>query len=134
MGAEREIKVPPCRWPTGAFERPAHVGPFRPGQDRSVELIEHEPDDAVALLIQAADTIQTRGEERDQPGGERSMARAIAMFNALKGTNLSETDGWDFMECLKMSRAQGGAYRADDYTDRIGYAALAAESAAKTNK
>lgn len=103
------------------------------GPRDSVQVIEHEPDDAVALLVHAADTIQTRGTERDQPDGERSMARTVAMFNALKGTNLSETDGWDFMECLKMARAQGGAYKADDYTDRIGYAALAAESAAKAN-
>lgn len=57
------------------------------------------------------------------------MSRAVGAFNALKGTNMSETDGWLFMVLLKMSRAQQGKYHSDDYLDIVGYSALLAEAA-----
>ncbi len=64
---------------------------------------------------------------RDSDTGERSMARTVAAFNAVYGTNLTETQGWNFMELLKMARSSQGAYVADDFDDKVAYAALAAE-------
>lgn len=82
---------------------------------------------ADALLLAAAEAIRQRAALRDLPEGERSMARAIAAYNALTGANLSELDGWLFMCILKLSRATAGEAHIDDYTDLAGYAALAAE-------
>lgn len=89
------------------------------------------PTTASGVLYQAASTIQSRGEERDRADGERSMAATVAAFNALFGTKLTETQGWRFMELLKMSRAAGGRYNYDDFLDGTAYAALAAECESK---
>lgn len=77
----------------------------------------------------AGELIQERGAEREQAGGERSMARAIAAFNAMEGTGLTEEQGWRFMRYLKDARKKGGCYTEDDYMDCIAYAALEAECA-----
>lgn len=84
---------------------------------------------AKRLLDLAANLIDSRGAERDQPEGERSMGRTVAAFNALTGKDLTEKDGWLFMLVLKQARAYGGTFRADDYHDTIGYSALLGESA-----
>ena len=88
--------------------------------------------DASAYLEQALKEIEDRATSRDQPDGERSMSRAVAAFNALYDTRLTETQGWQFMSLLKKARGSQGAHREDDYTDDVAYAALAAESAAET--
>lgn len=99
-------------------------------------------DGAATFLRRATEAIEARGVVRDQPTGERSMARTVAMFNALmsndtpdtmtKGANeLSELDGWRFMICLKLARSVGGQFNPDDYIDMAGYAALAGECAAR---
>lgn len=85
--------------------------------------------DAIALLHQAAAQIVNRADQRNCPNGERSMARTVALFNALTGFSLSELDGWQFMQCLKLARSRAGRYVADDYIDNAAYAALAAETA-----
>jgi hypothetical protein len=89
------------------------------------------------LLRQAAATIEERGKQRDDAEGERSMRRAVGMFNAMVDGRpypaegfISELDGWLFMCCLKMARATAGKLCVDDYIDLAGYAALAAECAA----
>jgi len=84
---------------------------------------------ADGLLRDAAIQIEQRAASRDMPGGERSMARAVAAFNSLVGgdVRLSELEGWLFMCCLKMARATAGDINIDDYIDLAGYAALAAE-------
>ena len=82
---------------------------------------------AVETLRRAADLIEQRGKQRDSDTGERSMARTVAAFNAIYSTNLTETQGWHFMELLKMARSSQGAYVADDFDDKVAYAALAAE-------
>lgn len=92
------------------------------------------PADAPSILIEAADCIGSRAAERDQDS-ERSMSRAVAMFNAWRGGDgadcghLSERDGWVFMALLKLSRAAGGDHRLDDYVDGAAYVALAGECA-----
>ena len=85
---------------------------------------------ATDYLSQAHVEMEDRAASRDQPGGERSMSRAVEAFNTLYGTTLTETQGWQFMSLLKKARGAAGDYREDDYTDDVAYAALAAESAA----
>jgi hypothetical protein len=87
--------------------------------------------DAVSILVDAADAISHRAAQRDQPDGERSMGRCVQAFNALFGTTLTETQGWQFMALLKIARSTGGALHMDDHTDHAAYAALAGECAAR---
>ncbi len=82
------------------------------------------------LLIQAADEMADRAARYDAPTGERSMAAAVAAFNALTGTALSVADGWTFMVLVKLSRAQAGPTHLDNHVDAAAYAALAGEAAA----
>lgn len=88
------------------------------------------------FLLEAADTIGQRAAERDRAEGERSMRRAVRIFNELRAGTcvngsgaLTERDGWLFMACLKLARMQGGKYRRDDYVDGAAYIALAGECA-----
>jgi len=83
---------------------------------------------ATTILRTAADVIDQRAALRDTPNGERSMARAVAAYNALTGQNLTVLDGWFFMCVLKLARATAGQPHLDDYTDLAGYAALAGEA------
>lgn len=89
----------------------------------------HAPTAAQDFLLAAADAIQQRAEQRDHADGERSIPRAVAMFNELTGHRLTQREGWVFMALLKLSRAQGGRYHADDYVDATGYLGLAGEAA-----
>lgn len=88
---------------------------------------------APAILALGAQALQDRASSRDQPGGERSMARAVDMFNAYAGGDrrMSETDGWMFMVFLKAARAVQGKVNEDDYIDGAAYFALAGESATR---
>lgn len=88
--------------------------------------------DAATVLKEASALVGQRGAERDKPDGERSMLATVKAFNAITGHQLTETDGWHFMELLKMARAYGGSYRQDDYDDKTAYSALAAEAAHAT--
>lgn len=91
----------------------------------------HTHADAPALLIEAADTIGNRAAERDSEDGERSMARAVHMFNIWRGQHrqgvVTEYEGWMFMVFLKLARAAEGKHRRDDYIDGAAYLALACE-------
>lgn len=73
--------------------------------------------------------MRDRAVQRDSDEGERSMARAVAAFNAQEGTNLTEAQGWRFMIQLKYARAVNGVFVADDYEDMAAYAGLAGEAA-----
>lgn len=84
---------------------------------------------AEQLVQDALDIMKERGATRDKPQGERAMAATVAAFNAVTGRNLTETEGWKFMMCLKLGRAAQGKFHADDYHDLIGYSALTAECA-----
>lgn len=86
---------------------------------------------ADTILHNAATEMQDRAASRDTPEGERSMGRCVKAFNAMFGTELTETQGWQFMELLKMARSVGGEFRLDDFTDGVAYAALAGESEAR---
>lgn len=86
---------------------------------------------ASTILHNAAAEMQDRAASRDTPEGERSMGRCVKAFNAMFGTELTETQGWQFMELLKMARSAGGEFRLDDFTDGVAYAALAGECEAR---
>ena len=83
------------------------------------------------ILNKAAEHMEERAATYDQQGGERSIHKTVAMFNTLTEHGLTEEQGWLFMVCLKMVRAQQGRYRADSYEDGAAYFALAGESAAQ---
>lgn len=86
---------------------------------------------AAEILRKGAQHIEDRAAARDQPTGERSMARTVGAFNALTGHALTERDGWLFMVALKAARACASpAGVPDDYEDMAAYAALAGESVA----
>jgi len=86
---------------------------------------------ASGILNTAANHLQERASTYDQLQGERSIGKTVAMFNTLTGVGLTDEQGWLFMVCLKMVRAQQGRYRADSYEDGAAYFALAGESAAQ---
>lgn len=86
---------------------------------------------AAHILQTAAKHMEDRAATYDQQGGERSIHKTVTMFNILTGAGLTDEQGWLFMTCLKMVRAQQGRYRADSYEDGAAYFALAGESAAQ---
>ena len=86
---------------------------------------------ASGILAQAAAEMKDRGATYDQPQGERSMGKTVAAFAAVTGVHMSEQQGWQFMELLKMVRSNQGSYRADSFVDGAAYASLAGEAAAK---
>lgn len=81
------------------------------------------------FLERGVNHMRDRAVQRDSDAGERSMARAVAAFNAQEGTNLTEAQGWRFMIQLKYARAVNGVFVADDYEDLAAYAGLAGEAA-----
>lgn len=94
-------------------------------------LKEPYPVTAADILHTAAKHMQDRAATYDQPQGERSISKTVTMFNTLTEHGLTEEQGWLFMTCLKMVRAQAGRYRSDSYEDGAAYFALAGESAAQ---
>ena len=89
---------------------------------------------ASEMLNKSAKLIATRGTQRDQATGERSMLKTVKCFNELTGSTLTEREGWMFMVMLKAVRAQYGTYVSDDYEDMAAYAALANECCANDIK
>lgn len=81
------------------------------------------------FLERGVNHMRDRAVQRDSDAGERSMARAVAAFNAQEGTNLTEVQGWRFMIQLKYARAVNGVFVADDYEDMAAYVGLAGEAA-----
>lgn len=79
------------------------------------------------ILQTAAQQIDARAAIRDLPQGERSMARCVAIFNAATGRDLSEGEGWLFMQALKIARSLQGELHIDDYIDEAAYGALRCE-------
>ena len=86
---------------------------------------------AASMLTAALGHMEDRAKTYDAPGGERSMGKTVAAFNVITGLELTEEQGWLFMEILKQVRSQQGNYRADNYEDMVAYAALRGECAAR---
>lgn len=84
---------------------------------------------APELLGRAAAHMHDRASTYDTPGGERSMGKAVAAFNAITGNKLTESEGWLLMQVLKDVRLfTRSEYHADSAEDCISYAALKAEA------
>ena len=83
------------------------------------------------FLKQGISEMENRATTYDAAGGERSMAKTVAMFNAMTGFNLSEEQGWKFMCCLKLVRSEQGKFKADNFVDGAAYFGLAGETASK---
>lgn len=84
------------------------------------------------ILKAAATHMEDRAKLYDKPEGERSMPPTVAAFNAVTGHNLTEEQGWLFMELLKCVRAEHNGYRSDNYEDGAAYVALKGEAAARS--
>lgn len=86
---------------------------------------------APEILDAAAGHLRDRASTYDKPEGERSMAQTVAIFNQFHGLNLTETQGWHFLQVLKdvryFSRAE---HHQDSAEDCVAYAALKAEAGA----
>jgi hypothetical protein len=89
---------------------------------------------AVSFLENGVKILGERAALRDQPNGERSMAKTVAIFNAWTGNNLSVEDGWRFMIALKQAREIQGFFNADDYEDGANYFALLGEEESANEK
>lgn len=88
-----------------------------------------EPETAPQFLATAADTLEQRGKQYDQPAGERSMGKCVQAFNTITGQSLSEAEGWLLLQLLKDVRQwQRPGYHQDSAEDCIAYAALKAEA------
>lgn len=89
------------------------------------------PITAPMILDKAAQHMRDRATTYDKPGGERSMAKTIAVFNAFHGTNLTEEQGWHMMQILKDVRFfTSKTYHADSAEDSVAYGGLKAEARA----
>lgn len=93
--------------------------------------IDDDLDSAHGILEQAVMEMQDRAKTYDKPQGERSMRATVAAFAHVTGVSMTEQQGWQFMEVLKMVRSNQGAYRADSFVDGAAYAALAGEAASR---
>lgn len=81
-------------------------------------------------FLQAAIDVQTeRAKEYDSPEGERSMGRTVAAFNAVTGRDLTEAEGWLFLQTLKDVRQWSAkGYHHDSALDGVSYSSLKAEA------
>lgn len=82
---------------------------------------------ASTLLQEGQDILKARAALRDSGEGERSMARAVAIFNVWTDSTMSEENGWRFMISLKQAREIQGDFHKDDYVDLASYSALLGE-------
>ena len=99
------------------------------------EISDNEYETAPVFLKAAAKHMDDRASTYDKPEGERSMAQTVAIFNLFHGTNLTEAQGWHFMETIKNVRffTKQGFHR-DSGEDAIAYAALKTEAKQKEGK
>ena len=84
------------------------------------------------FLEAAKGHLEARAATYDKPTGERSMERTVKTFTALTDIQLTEEQGWLFLEVLKQVRSLQGKFKADNYEDLAGYAALRGETAARS--
>lgn len=84
------------------------------------------------VLDAAAKHMRDRAATYDKPEGERSMLQTVKVFNAFHGTELTEAQGWHFMQVLKDVRMfTRDGYHADSGEDGVAYAALKCEAKAQ---
>lgn len=76
----------------------------------------------------AVEILAERGSENGYDNKEeRSAAKIAQVFNIVSGRDLTESEAWLFMMCLKLVR-EGGKHQDDNCVDLANYAFLRAES------
>ncbi len=96
------------------------------------ESVTHTLGTANHYLRRAAEIMEERGKQYDQPEGERSMGKCVAAFNIVTGHTLTEAEGWLLLQILKDVRQwQRPGFHQDSADDCIAYAALKAEAKQK---
>jgi hypothetical protein len=85
---------------------------------------------APAILQKVADTLLQRAKQYDKPEGERSIKKAVVVFNLITGKTLREDEGWLFMQILKDIRLYSNTkeFHEDSAIDNVAYSALKAEA------
>lgn len=84
---------------------------------------------APELLRAAEHHMLDRAATYDKPEGERSMAATVKVFTLITGRELRESEGWLFMEILKLVRSEQCAEpHRDSIEDNVAYAALYGEA------
>lgn len=88
---------------------------------------------APSILEAAATHMRDRAATYDKPEGERSMSKTVEIFNAFHGANVTEAQGWHFMQILKDVRMFSNVQNPhqDSVEDAVAYAALKGESLLK---
>lgn len=114
------IKCPRCRKPFPCEHMVKELKELKELNDRMT---------AADFLEKGLGHMKDRAATYDAPAGERSMAKTVAMYNALTGQTMTEEQGWKFMCCLKLARSEQGDFRADNFEDLAAYAGLAGEAA-----
>lgn len=94
--------------------------------------VTHSSFTAKEILGKAISIQDERAKERGLEM-ERSMPKIIAIFNAISGMNMTESDGLKFMIALKMGRAESGKFNIDDYVDGASYMSMLGEVEGKKN-
>jgi hypothetical protein len=129
--------MPANRWPPGVFVHQDSPLIFPlvdlpPEDPKTPVLMPAEaltPSSALQFLECARRIQAQRADDYDQPDGERSMQKVVALFNLLTGHELKESDGWLLQQILKMVRDQSRVRpHLDSLMDNIGYGSLYAEA------
>jgi len=68
------------------------------------------------LLAKAAELMLERGRTYDEEGGERSMGKTVAAFNAITGRDLTEAEGWP----CGLGHAQRGQHQCREHVFDLG--------------
>ena len=124
------MRLLPKNPPEAFLERDAGEIPGDQVVDAEFKL--QPPASAPDLLDRAAGHMKARAATYDQPQGERSMEKTVALFNLHHGTSLTEAQGWHFMRILKDVRLfTRDGYHADSGEDGVAYQALMVEAKSK---
>jgi len=85
---------------------------------------------ATDILQESLDLLKEKGKDYDT-GEERSMYTIVKVFNIITSHHLTETEGWLFMQLLKIVRqnTNKNILHVDSFYDDVAYSALKAESA-----
>lgn len=81
------------------------------------------------LMRAGISIMEERAREYGAPQGERSIPAIVTAFNAITGHELTEAQGWLFMQLLKNVRMFAApSFHRDSAIDGINYCALMAEA------
>lgn len=126
--AFREIEQRSLHAQVGLGEIPV-MKKWQPAQQGRNEQLSYDLTSAPGLLTRAKQHLEDRAATYNKPEGERSMGATVAAFNIITGRDLTESEGWLLMQCLKMVRdRQRDEPHRDSIEDNVAYAALYGEA------